>query len=844
MGVGVRTWVGLRGALTSALLTAALILPSLPLTASAAPAPDESSVEVYLGGLAFPVAIAFAPDGRAFYSERMTGNIRIIDTTGPTPQLLGLPLDTVPYLATTGEQGLLGMALDPDWATTPWVYVYHSFDNGTVHDNRITRYWAADNRSSMNETIFAGIKDLGWHNSGAMAFGADGKLYVTVGDAYEPWQVNNMSQYHGKVLRLEKDGSVPADNPFPGLYVYTLGHRNMFGIATNPRTGVMYVSENGDHENDEINLLEPGGNYGWPTVNGTVNDARFVDPIWNITPTIAPTGIAFDTSRYNASALVDLYLVDWNTGSLRRFQLAPPNYDRPVTEEVLWSRSVPGATAVAFGPDGRVYVAASDGLYRSDINIVGNRIPTPVIRAGRTTAFVGQNVTYDGTGSYDPKGGGIYAYRWDFGDGTNGSGNYVSYNWTTPGDYTVRLTVTDEYGSTNGTFANITIKDLAQNEAPVPSAWSNRTITYGNWSVAFDASDSFDPEGGGIYNYTWNFSDGVQSLGSWVTRSFAIPGNYTATLSVEDELGAVNSTVRALTVVDIADNTAPTARLAGPDEVLFVGLLEVFSSFGSSDAEGGIYANAWDFGDGQVGNGSFVGHAYSAEGSYPVTLTVYDELGATGSASLQVLVLPASRNHPPAASITPPAGPLLVGKDATFAGNASTDPDGPLVGFYWDFDDGVSGSGPEVVHAFTWPGDHTVSLTVEDRLGATNTKKLQVTVHEGPPPTAEFTMDTWNISAGDGIFFDASASRDGNGWIADAIWDFGDGTSGHGLQVWHYYTEPGRHEVTLTVVNDRGESSSVSTFVEVEGGGPQYGMPVALLVAALVVVVLLRARKP
>jgi PKD repeat protein len=172
-------------------------------------------------------------------------------------------------------------------------------------------------------------------------------------------------------------------------------------------------------------------------------------------------------------------------------------------------------------------------------------------------------------------------------------------------------------------------------------------------------------------------------------------------------------------------------------------------------------------------------------------------------------------------------------EEVSFSANGSLDPDGALVGYYWDIDDVVHATGREAVHTFTWPGPHRVSLTVEDRLGATATAKITVQVYRGgPPPSPSFVMNDWNVTLGEGIYFDGGASFDDIGWIENATWTFGDGKTAKGLQVWHNYTKPGRYEVTLTVTNDRGSVNSTSTFVEV------HGRPLTAPVVLLVVLVI------
>ena len=264
---------------------------------------EVQNVQLAAAGLQIPWAMDLAPDGRLFVTER-PGRVRIVQL-GPNGGLRAEPWATLPASTLTdGEKGLLGIALDPDFARTPYVYLYYSYalPNGATR-NKVVRMRDVDGRGVEETILLDGIPGNADHDGGRVKFGPDGKLYVTTGDAENGANAQNPGALAGKILRLNKDGSIPADNPIAGSPVWSLGHRNAQGIAWHPDTGALYETEHGpsnpfpDCCNDEVNLIVSGGNYGWPTVRGTPADPRFRDPLLDSgrIETWAPSGAAFAT---------------------------------------------------------------------------------------------------------------------------------------------------------------------------------------------------------------------------------------------------------------------------------------------------------------------------------------------------------------------------------------------------------------------------------------------------------------------------------------------------------------------------------------------------------------------
>jgi glucose/arabinose dehydrogenase len=242
---------------------------------------------VLVTGLTSPWSIVRLSTGSALISERDTA--RIIEYSAPgTTRIAG----TVEGVVHQGEGGLLGLAA-LETGDTRYLYAYYTSSS----DNRIVRMpllgAPGAYRLGAQEPILTGIAKSGNHNGGRIAFGPDGKLYATAGDAGQPNRAQDGNSLNGKILRLSPDGSVPSDNPFPGSPVYTLGHRNPQGLAWDAN-GQLWASEFGQNTWDELNRIVPGKDYGWPVVEGIAHDRRFVDPVaqWS-TDEASPSGLAY-----------------------------------------------------------------------------------------------------------------------------------------------------------------------------------------------------------------------------------------------------------------------------------------------------------------------------------------------------------------------------------------------------------------------------------------------------------------------------------------------------------------------------------------------------------------------
>ena len=254
---------------------------------------NSSGVEIIAEGLQAPRSIDISKDGRIFVSEKR-GSIRVVDNG----TLLTEPVGDI-KAENIGDAGLLGLTLHPNFTQNHLFYVYYTYSNSTGLFNKVLMLTESNNRIIDSKTILDGIPGDEYRDGGRIKFGPDGKLYVSTGDASIPELSQDLDSLAGKILRTNEDGTIPQDNPFSNSPVYAYGFRNVQGLAWAPNSGALYSSDQGGTGNDEINLISPGKNYGWPyeECNSNGDDNRYTPPLVCFNPSLEPSGIAFAFSN-------------------------------------------------------------------------------------------------------------------------------------------------------------------------------------------------------------------------------------------------------------------------------------------------------------------------------------------------------------------------------------------------------------------------------------------------------------------------------------------------------------------------------------------------------------------
>lgn len=349
--------------------TAVLLLVAMSCTrAPTTPTAEVTSpppITVIATNLRVPWAIAFAPDNRILVTER-PGRVRVIENG----KLRAQPLLSLTDVVSRGEAGLMGMTLHPDFATNRFVYLCYATGADTMTD-RVVRY--RDSGTSLVEptTIVDNIPAARYHAGCRIKFGPDRKLYITTGDATDGDIAQDLKSLGGKILRVNDDGSVPADNPFPESRVWTLGHRNPQGIDWDPKSGLLYETEHGPSGfdggfgGDEVNIVERGKNYGWPEVHHRQTREGMVSPLSEYSPAHAPASGAFWRG--------DFYFGCLKGEHLHRLVIDPNDRRKIVREEKLFTE-LGRIREVAVGPDGALYFTTSNHDGRGDAAAEDDRI--------------------------------------------------------------------------------------------------------------------------------------------------------------------------------------------------------------------------------------------------------------------------------------------------------------------------------------------------------------------------------------------------------------------------------------------------------------------------------------
>jgi len=318
---------------------------------------ENYKVETVAENLEIPWEITFAPDGRIFFTERV-GNLRVIENGQLNPD----PVTSIDV--GSGEGGLLGLALDPSFEQNHYLYLYYTYFEFPFTYNKVVRYTEKDNALTDEIILVDKIPGAAWHDGGRLKFGPDEKLYITTGDAGNADSAQDLNSLSGKILRINSDGTIPSDNPFSDSLIFSYGHRNPQGIDWDPVTGKLVISEHGPSgergfAHDEINVIEPGKNYGWPKVIGDEQESDLINPILHTgDETWAPSGASFYDSN-NIPEWENKYFVATLRGTHLRMLDLDLEENQVISSEVIFS-TFGRLRDVSMGPDGSLYILTSN----------------------------------------------------------------------------------------------------------------------------------------------------------------------------------------------------------------------------------------------------------------------------------------------------------------------------------------------------------------------------------------------------------------------------------------------------------------------------------------------------
>lgn len=358
----------------------AFVLAALLIAAGAARAQtfatQDATVRIVTvaSGLEHPWAIGFLPDGRLLVTER-PGRLRVVTADGR----VGAPVAGLPPVYASGQGGLLDLHVDPDFAANRLLYFTYAEPGEGGAGTALARARFAEDRLEDMRVLFRQAPKTGGglHFGSRVITGPDGKLWLGLGERYRRDESQNLRSHLGKVIRLERDGSVPADNPFVGRAdalpeIWSWGHRNIQGMVRHPVTGIVWLHEHGARGGDEINIPQRGRNYGWPVITHGVDYSGATigigsaapgmeQPLLHWTPSIAPSGMAFYTGRRIPGWTGSLFVGSLNTTMLNRVVL---DGTRVVRQERLFADLRERVRDVRDGPDGHLYFVTDNAAGR------------------------------------------------------------------------------------------------------------------------------------------------------------------------------------------------------------------------------------------------------------------------------------------------------------------------------------------------------------------------------------------------------------------------------------------------------------------------------------------------
>ena len=489
-----------RACLFVALAGLGMIPPS-----SATTLPPGFVEELLIDGLVQPTSMAWGPDGALWLGGKL-GHVWVWREK-ELVEVIRLAVSN------SGERGVNGIAVDPDFEQNRHVFIYYSSD-GPPFRNRLVRFRNVGEQL-LDETLILETPDLfaEFHNGGCIRFGPDDTIFLSTGDDFQPGDTSqNPYDLRGKILHINRDGSPAEGNPYLAgggdPRVWATGFRNPWRFSLQPETGTLFIGDVGDNSYEELDIGVPGGNFGWDRVEGPeppgVSGMSY--PIYSY-PHTSDLGHAIIAGEHaNARNFPSEYEGDFFFGDAvtkEIFRMVLDGSNQPISVEVFASDTPTGPVDIRFGPDGALYYVAydSNGLFRISFAGGSNRQPVATVTATPDSGESPVTVTFDASASFDPDGNPL-TFAWDFGDGTRGNGPVVT-NQYLAGSYEASLTVTDSEG---GESIVRGIRIVSGNTRPTPILnfpHDGQLYTEGELieftGTAFDREEGFVP----CWQFVW-----------------------------------------------------------------------------------------------------------------------------------------------------------------------------------------------------------------------------------------------------------------------------------------------------------------------------------------------------
>lgn len=350
----------------------------------------EIKVETVADNLKIPWELVFAPDGRIFFTER-DGNLWVIENES---------LELVATFPTSrmSEGGLLGLALDPEFEKNNFLYLYQTYFDFELHHNKVVRYTVNNNQLTDEQILIDKIPGALWHDGGRIKFGPDEKIYITTGDATNASLSQKIGSLAGKILRINADGTIPVDNPFESSAVFSYGHRNPQGIDWT-ENGILVSSEHGPsgekgYAHDEINVIEPGKNYGWPVIVGDSNNPEYTNPILHSGDiTWAPSGLLY----YDSNKIPELkgkFLVAALRGQHVMVLDLDLENNRVNSVEKIFQDEYGRIRDLVQSPDGDVFILTSNGDNDKILRVTSLETPPLTVVTKEPSSSLGEYLVY------------------------------------------------------------------------------------------------------------------------------------------------------------------------------------------------------------------------------------------------------------------------------------------------------------------------------------------------------------------------------------------------------------------------------------------------------------------